>query len=139
MERLRGAISQFGQNDPVSAISTSNEIREIEFLRLFRTAIDAISAARDRSSAPTEKLEAIVASRPEALLVVTDDGQVSVVNFAAKQFPGAENVRVGTSVFAGIERKSLLGAMEQAVVFKRTVECELLRIDGLRFRATVNP
>lgn len=137
IERLRGAVVTLA-DDPAAVPPTRPSAGSgAELLRL-RGALADVAAryARERSL-PDRRLQAVLAAIAEAMVVITDSGQVSLVNHAAKSLLGAERVRVGTSVFAALERPAVLEAVAEAGRRGRPVEAELPTVDGVRLSARV--
>jgi DNA polymerase-3 subunit epsilon len=101
------------------------------------TLVDQHSAVRH---APDERLTAILASVSDAIVVVTANGQVSLVNRAAKDLLGAGRIAVGTSVYAALSRHSLETAMENAInaPIEPSREIDLTTVEGLSLPATVS-
>lgn len=114
LERLKGAVVSLAGNTSARL----PELREDEAkpeIRSFHAALAALDArhAQERAT-PDDRLQAVLASIPEALLVITDDGQVSLVNHTAKALLGAERVAVGSSVYAALSRTSVRAAVALA-------------------------
>jgi DNA polymerase-3 subunit epsilon len=92
---------------------------------------------RELRMAPDSRLAAVLTSVDEALLVVTDQGQVSLVNYMAKALLGSDKVRIGTSVFAALDRPSLLSAMRKAERESGPVNAKIKSVDGVRLKGRV--
>ncbi len=87
---------------------------------------------------PDERLAAVIGALGEAVLVVTERGQVSLVNAAARDRLGAGRVAVGTSVYAALDRDSLSMAMASAAeADSRAVAVLLTTVQGERLPARV--
>jgi DNA polymerase-3 subunit epsilon len=93
---------------------------------------------RDRN-APDQRLVAVLGALSSGVVVVTDQGQVSLLNHAARDLLGAARARVGTSVFAALDRKSVLRTIEKAGKADRPVEGVFERLDGVELQARVSP
>lgn len=90
------------------------------------------------SAGPDERLTAVLATLDEAILVVTEQGQVSLVNAAARALLGDEPIRVGSSVFAALERDDVLAAMAHAHAEPGgAVDATLPGVDGRRWPARI--
>ncbi|MBT5666834.1 MAG: PAS domain-containing protein [Rhodospirillaceae bacterium] len=102
------------------------------------TLADQRSAAR---RAPDERLTAVLASVSEAIVVVTANGQVSLVNSAARDLLGAGRIAVGTSVFAALSRHSLEAAIDKATndPLEKSLMTDLTTVEGLSLPTTVSP
>ena len=86
---------------------------------------------------PSAKLAAVLATLDEGIAVITEAGQVSLVNQAARERLGGARVDVGTSIFASLERHVLHGAMELAREQGRPLVTNLLSVDGDSIAATI--
>lgn len=130
LERLRGAIITVA-GDPTSSLpvcAPEGSAGELDALHGVLT--DILARSRAEQAMPDRRLAAVVAAVPNGLVVVTESGLVSLVNQAAKVLLGSEAVRVGTSVFAALEREPLLEAIERSRRLGRRVETEFRHIDG---------
>ncbi|MDX1709804.1 MAG: exonuclease domain-containing protein [Rhodovibrionaceae bacterium] len=138
LERLRGAMVVLTGSE--NAVPPRREAGEegLEVDRL-HWALSGLAAryARERA-VPDERMRAVLGAISEGVVVVTQAGQVSLVNQAAMQLLGAERVKVGTSVFAALERESLTQAMERAEAEGRRVEAGLKTLDGETVDAIVS-
>lgn len=98
----------------------------------------AILERRARPDASIDaRLAAILAAVGEGIVVVTDTGLVSLVNGPARDRLGHAAVAVGTSVYAAIERASLVAAMADARRSGRPVAVGLVTVGGEDLPATV--
>ena len=114
LDRLRGAVLNLAGNSSarLPQLREDDADAEIRDLHAALAALD-VRTAQERA-APDNRLEAVLASIPDAMLVITDDGQVSLVNHAAKALLGAERVAVGSSVYAALSRTTVRAAVERA-------------------------
>ncbi len=137
LDRLRGAIVTFAGNQNAVIPVMRGEGGGPEIRRL-HGALTQLSAreARDRA-APDHRLQAVMATIREAILVVTEQGQVSLVNYPARQLLGAERVRVGTSVFAALKRDPLIEAMKHAARTAAPRDATLETVEGQRLAARI--
>lgn len=129
LERMRGAIVTLAASDS-AVLPLLSEEADHEAARL-HAALGELTArtARERAT-PDLRLEAVLRSITDAILVITDQGQVSLVNYPAKMLLGEESVRVGTSVFAALRRDPVVRAMELSERKGRIVAAELLDVTG---------
>ena len=114
LERLRGGVVTLA-GDPSARLPLLREGdggREVERLRDALSALTARHA--EQQALPDRRLQAVLASNPDAIVVITDTGQVSLVNHAAKQLLGAGRVACGTSVYAALSRTTVLDAVRRA-------------------------
>jgi len=86
---------------------------------------------------PDERLEAVLGAVGEGIVVITDQGQVSLVNGPAMARLGAHEVEVGTSVFAALSRAPLVAGMERARATGAPVSLPVELLAGGEIRITV--
>jgi DNA polymerase-3 subunit epsilon len=135
IDRLRGAVVHMA-GDPGATLPRPDPAASGAELEDLRAALADLAAemARERA-APDARLQAILASRHEAIVVVTEQGQVSLVNHAAKELLGAERVAVGTSVFAALLRDPLLAALDRSLAAGHPVPASLMTLEGRELQA----
>lgn len=139
LERLRGAIVTLaGDENAVLPLHRGAE-DGAELARVWHALGDLSARYARVRTLPDERLQAVLAAIAEAIVVVTDSGQVSLVNAAAKQLLGGERVRIGTSVFAALDRHPVLDAVREAERAGRPVDATLPTVDGVRLSARVAP
>ena len=137
LERLRGTMVTLAASES-AVVPLLPEESDAESARLHAALGDlAARDARDRGM-PDTRLTAVLGAVTEAVLVITDQGQISLVNYPAKALLGAERVRVGTSVFAALKRDPLDAAMSRSSRESDVVACELESVDGGRLTAWVS-
>jgi DNA polymerase-3 subunit epsilon len=138
LERLRGAvIVAMSQNASEIIYAGSGSTHDdAARLHLVMNALvkDRLAIRRELN----QRLEAVLATVADAVLVVTDSGLVSLVNSGAKSLLGQKEVAVGTSVFAALHRTGWERAAEQASQAAGSVEVELETLAGKRFKARVS-
>jgi DNA polymerase-3 subunit epsilon len=138
LERLRGAlVGRRGIGDALPPMAFA-EADGLELHRL-RLMIDEALEVKDQAARlPEEQLKAVLASLQDAVVVITDQGFVSLVNGAARDFLGRERVRIGNSVFDVLERHDLLDTLDEATRAGAPISAELLAVDGTKLAATVS-
>jgi len=130
LQRLRGAILTLaGDSNAVLPRWQEDEVGA-ELSRLYAAVADLSAARAAERTAPDSRLAAVLASIADAMVVITDQGQVSLVNHAAKALLDAERVRVGTSVFAALERASVTAAVDRARHSGQPVNVDLRTVGG---------
>ena len=135
LDRLRGAtVALTGNQSAVLPLREPGSVG-LEVERLYVALGDLTARHAEERAAPDLRLGAILASISEALVVITEQGQVSLVNYPAKDLLGGERVRVGTSVFAALERGPVLEAVERARQEGQAIEAALRTVDGESFSA----
>lgn len=86
---------------------------------------------------PDQRLVAVVSAMASGVVVMTEQGQVSLLNGAARELLGAERARVGTSLFAALDRGSVLAAVARAREAGRPFEAALERLDDVALNARI--
>lgn len=76
-----------------------------------------------------QRLEDVLASIAEAVLVVTESGLVSLVNAGAKDLLGADNIAIGTSIYAAVHTSSWEKAVEDTRAHGKAHEVELKTLE----------
>lgn len=137
LERLRGLLLGLegrSTGDPIAPY-VPVEDREVESLRAVALLLAETLQARRRD--PEARLHAVLDSISEPLVVITEDGLVSLVNGPAKALLGAESVAVGTSIFAALSRHAVDAAMDRAKAAEGPIEAEVYTITSKPLKATV--
>lgn len=114
LERLRGGFAAFVEGEAPRLPDSLGADPDTEIRRLHALLVDLAVRRAEARSRPDRRLEAILAGIPNPVLVITEQGQVSLVNAPARGLLGSERVQVGTSVFAALKRPSLVAAVEAA-------------------------
>ena len=136
LERLRGAVivGRLGGARANGAPAFEGEVARLH------DAIDA-TMARGRAGGAAlaeSRLAAVLATLTDGIVVVTEAGQVSLVNGPARQVLGAAEVACGTSVFAALDRASLTAAMAAAAARPGApVARDIARVGGGALAVTV--
>jgi len=137
MERLRGAVVAAMAPEaltlPEGVWNVDQETADIH---------DAVNALIMRRRAMRiqieERLAAVLASVAEAVLVVTEEGMVTLVNGEALALLGSERVGTGTSVFAALHRHPFEKALKKAKHEGRGVDVKLKTVDDQSLDARVS-
>ena len=118
---------------PLGGAGTS----DAEVAALADAADEAIGRWKARAEQPDLRLSQVLAALPEAVLVVTSTGLVSLVNGAAKAaFAG--RVGVGTSIFDALDRGSFAASLDAARRASRPISAELRDVAGADISATLS-
>ena len=88
--------------------------------------------------APDSRLIAVLGALTGGVVVMTEQGQVSVLNHAARELLGARRARVGTSLYAALDRAILTKAVARAEKADRAVEAVLERLDGVELQGRIS-
>lgn len=133
LERLRGRVLMLRDDD--AAPLTAAEDRADEVGRLAAAMGTAVGRLRERLHAPDLHLSAIIGALDTGLVVITEQGLVSLVNGPALALLGPEHAATGTSIFASLDDRSLARAMAAARGRDDAVEATVEAVDGQRLRA----
>ena len=87
--------------------------------------------------APDRRLLTVLGSLASGVVVITEQGQVSLLNSTARELLGSERARVGTSLFATLSRESVLAAMGKARKAGRMLESLFERLDGATLQGRI--
>jgi DNA polymerase III subunit epsilon len=134
LERLRGAmLISAGLGTPLP--SPADGARD-EIARLQRALADLIGRERDRRGLLDRRLESVLGSIEDAIVVITAQGQVSLINAAGKAMLAGE-AGLGSNLFEVFDRESLAFAValaESAGPARRTM---LRGVDGREIEASI--
>lgn len=134
IERLRSTVLLLGDQGvpmPPPRLSRPGPLDRLE-LAIGELGGHEISRRESRD----RRLGAVLGALDQAILVVTPQGQISLVNAAAKSLFG-DHVAPGLSVFELFERRSFARTLDTAAAAAVPQEAELLSISGKRIAATV--
>lgn len=88
--------------------------RPDEVGQLARIVIDLASRRALEAGRPDQRLAAVIGALGDAVVVITDSGQVSLINAVGKALLGHDRAAVGTSIYAALDRDCLAAALETA-------------------------
>lgn len=143
LERLRAGVLIASANAagrlPPSRYQTSEPPTQDEAARL-RNAVEALIARRLFPVATVdERLQAVLTAIDEGILVITTQGQISLVNTAAKAVLGVQRINIGGSIFAALDREMLVAAIAQVEQSKSPVNWTLRDVEGTSYAAKLAP
>ncbi len=134
LERLRGAlIIAAGLGTPLPP-PTAGPPDEIDRLR--QAVADLIGRERDRRGMLDRRLEAVLGALDDAIVVVTAQGQVSLLNAAGKSLLGSR-CGLGSSLFELFDRESLAYALVLAEAEGPARRIMLRGVDGQEIAADI--
>jgi PAS domain-containing protein len=115
LERLRAGVlvAAIGKDGRLPPPPRTGPGDDADVSRM-REALETLLSRRLAPATPDDRLKAVLATLDEGIVVITESGQVSLVNAPAKAMLGSVRVALGTSVFAGLERDPLLAAWDTA-------------------------
>lgn len=87
---------------------------------------------------PDRRLAAVLRAIHDGVAVITESGLISLVNGPAKRVLGGGHVAVGGSIYAAVDRNSLLPALQRSSRSGgKPVEADLVMLDGLAHRVSL--
>ncbi|MCP4572153.1 MAG: PAS domain-containing protein [bacterium] len=102
-------------------------------LTLYQDAID-----RERRG-PDRRLVTVLGALAGGVVVMTEQGQVSLLNNAARELLGAERARVGTSLFAALSRETVAASLARVARDGQPREALFERLDGVKLQGRIVP
>ncbi|SIS72440.1 3'-5' exonuclease [Insolitispirillum peregrinum] len=140
LERLRAALLIASAN-PDGRLPAFPALKHLPLRReadRLRHAAEILISRRLFPNATTdERLRAVLGAIDEGILVVTEHGQISLTNTAAKTMLGEDRLHLGASAFACFERLQLVGAIEQARSASGPISWTLADVDGTHYTARI--
>ena len=94
LERLRGAVVSLSSDDSAVIPLLREGEGGSDIVRFHAALSDLAARNAERRSGPDVRLQAVVASIAEAMVVITESGQVSLVNHGARTLLGPQRVKV---------------------------------------------
>lgn len=134
LERLRGALlisAGLGTALPRPSVQAPDEID-----RLQQAIASLIGRERDRRGLLDRRLEAVLGAIDDAIVVVTAQGQASLINAAGKVLLGSA-AGLGSSLFDVFDRESLAFAMTLAEAEGPPRRTLLRGVDGREIEASI--
>ncbi|WP_142847430.1 exonuclease domain-containing protein [Telmatospirillum sp. J64-1] len=105
---------------------------------LARLIVEIASGRALEKARPDQRLASVIGALGDAVVVITESGQVSLINSAGKSLLGEQRAAVGTSIYAALDYDSLSEAMERARnANRRAIEAVLLTVDGEEIHARI--
>lgn len=94
--------------------------------------VAGLTESRHRQAAkPDQRLAAVLRALHDGVVVVTESGLISLVNAPAKALLGGNHAVIGSSIYATVDRESLLAAMQRTGRSEgKPVEANLALLDG---------
>lgn len=114
IERLRAEVMAIDPARPRLARHWHDPARMDPVSALARSVADMLGLMDELGRRPDRRLEAVIETLVNGVLVINGDGLVTLVNAPAAGFLGQDRIRVGTSVFGALERHDVLAAMSEA-------------------------
>jgi DNA polymerase-3 subunit epsilon len=101
-----------------------------ELGRLASTMGDVLDRHRAERSRPDARLEAVLATVADGLVIAAENGLVVLVNEAAQTLFGRGRIAVGTSLYAALEREDVAEAVAGAVACETPIRATIRTVDG---------
>jgi DNA polymerase-3 subunit epsilon len=137
LERLRGFVLGLRASGAIPS-GPVFEAGDTEVAALQAAILDLAGETRHEAEGADQRLAAVIASLSEAVIVITEQGQVSLVNGPAKDLLDAERVAVGTSIFAALTREPVLDAALRARGAGTRVKASFVTVEGRRLDGMVS-
>jgi DNA polymerase-3 subunit epsilon len=137
IERMRGAVAVMLGDLSRSVPPVETDRAGSELSALHRSLGDLVGRLAAERNAPDERLTDVVAAVGGGLLVITENGLVSLINAAARDILGERGTACGTSVYDVFSRHSLAEARGKAA--GGPAEVWLETVDGRSLPARLAP
>ena len=137
LDRVRGDLAAVAAHRVPAGRPGPAHGLDADAARLAALVADLGGAIAEAEARRDSRLEAVLASLAEAVVVVTEAGLVSLVNAPAKALLDGARVAVGTSVYAALERDGAVAAGARARAAGMPVEAELATAAGATLTARV--
>ena len=138
IERLRGAIAVMAGDLRRVPPPLDGSAAGPELVALHRSLGDLVGRLAAERQTPDRRLTDVVAAVGGGLLVMTENGLVSLVNHAARQVLGSKGTGCGTSVYDVFRREAIAEARTKAAGGE-PVEVWLKTVDGRSLPARFAP
>lgn len=139
VERLRGAVAVLLSDPDHRILPAESDQAGAELVSLHNTLGQYVGRLATDRAAPDERLRDVVAAVGGGLLVITENGLVSVINEAARDTLGEHGTGTGTSIYDVFARRSVAEARAKAASNEDGVDVELQIINGRSVRAHYVP
>jgi DNA polymerase-3 subunit epsilon len=138
IERLRGAVAVVSGDLSRTMPAAEESEAGAELAALHRSMSDLIGRAAAERQTPDERLTDVVAAVGGGLVVMTENGLISLINDAARGILGSRGTECGTSIYDVFSRRSLAEANEAAAAGE-PAEVWIDTIDGRSLPARFAP
>ncbi len=139
VERLRGAVAVLLSDPAHRVLPAEGDQAGGELAALHNTLGQYIGRLATERAAPDERLRDVVAAVGGGLLVITENGLVSVINDAARDTLGEHGTNTGTTIYDVFTRHTMAEARAKAASNENGVDVELQIIGGRLVRARYVP
>ena len=138
LERLRGDVVMIGGSGAnMPKRWTDGSRSDDELARLAGTVGDFVGRQRAIAALPDRRLEAIVGTVADGLVVISETGLVTLINAAAAVLLDAQRAAVGTSVYSSLNRGDVTGAVAKARRAGRPVSVAIRMVNGVSLATRV--
>lgn len=128
LSRLETAVRGIAEHPGRILIRKAPAQVDAELSRLWHQ-IAVLSERNSPDLVATERLASVLAALPQPVIVVTDQGLVTLANRPASDLLGSERLRTGTSIFDAIDRASL-GPLLRSPGAATPIQADLALCDG---------
>ena len=135
LEQLRGWVNLVSGEREMVRRDVSPNADAIDRVQL--AIIDMMGLRLDQQATVYRKLEEVLNALPDAVVVLTPEGLISLVNAAGRPLFGAGGSVIGKSAFDTLSRQTLDEAIERSRAEGRSVSCSLATVWDEVFPASV--
>jgi DNA polymerase-3 subunit epsilon len=140
IERLRGDLLMAEQHgDRLPRRRSGTDPREDELGRLGATMADLLARRRAERSRPDARLEAVLATIADGLVLATENGLVVLINESGRTLLGRNRIDIGTSLYAALEREDVAAAVRSASEAGRPVTAMIRTVEGDHLACRIAP
>ncbi len=138
VQRLKGALLLTELRQTPFLRQAERLVESGDLRKLAQTMDKVLAKQQARQALAEERLVAVLASLPVAILVITERGLVSLVNATAMEALPSAAIAPGTSVYAALRRDSLDAARRKAEASAGSARVVLLTTDDRQLDAVIS-
>lgn len=138
LERVRGALLNV-TSDPNAVLPAPDPATmPPEILSQLTALTQFHGQVLQERHGPDKRLSTVLGSLFSGVAVITGQGQVSLVNTSGRELLGRERVRVGTSIFAALDRHTVLDAVNRSRAEGKQVQAAFRRLDAVELHGRLS-
>jgi DNA polymerase-3 subunit epsilon len=140
IDRLRGDLLAAGQHgEGLPPRWQEPEAGDDELSRLAATMADLVDRRRAERSRPDARLEAVLATVADGLVIAAENGLVVLINRAARTLLGPGRIAVGTSLYTALERDDVAAAVDRALQSGQPIRAMIRTVEGDHLACRIAP
>lgn len=136
IEELRGWVNLVAGQPNMARREVTPDADAIDRVQL--AILDMIGMRLDQQSATYRRLEGILNALPDGVVVVTQEGLISLVNAQGRRLFDHQGSVVGTSAFETLSRQSLSEALGKARAAGKPVTTDIYNVRSVQLPVTVS-